>query len=99
MTALGLGIMLDRVILEAFHQYLGQPSPVMRPYIGSIHYIRRMGCETKVDEHGDISARSCLQGGNGMRAYEFATTVEPHNIFDGKVPADCIQRYINLHQR
>jgi len=29
----------------------------------------------------------------------FATTVEPHNIFHGKVPPDCIEKYINLHQR
>jgi len=28
-----LGIMSDKVILEAFHQYLGRPSPIMKPYI------------------------------------------------------------------
>ena len=57
-----LGIMSDRVILEAFHQYLGQASPAMRPYIGSVHYIGRMGCEAKVDPYGDIVARTCLGG-------------------------------------
>jgi len=53
------------------------------------------------------------RGGDFIRAHEelkmmtnavfrqagFATTVEPPNIFHGKIPPDCIEKYINLHQR
>ena len=105
--------MSDRVILEAFHQYLGKPSPVMQPYTGSTHFIGRMGREAVVDVYGDVVARSCLRGGDFIRAHEelkmmtnavftqggFTTTVEPPNIFHGKVPPDCIEKYVNLHQR
>ena len=34
-----------------------------------------------------------------FRQAGFATTVEAPNIFHGKVPADCIDRYLNLHRR
>ena len=44
-----LGIMSDRIILEAFHQYLGQESPVMKAYLHTDHYIGRRGHEQIVD--------------------------------------------------
>ena len=104
--------MLDRVILEAFHQYLGQASPAMRQFFGTTHYIGRWGKEDVVDAYGDVVARSYLREGDWIRGHDelkmmtnaifrqasFATTVEVPNIFHGKVPADCIERYLNLHQ-
>jgi len=65
-----LGIMSDKVMLEAFHQYLGQESPAMRPYLSGDHFIGRRGCEQVVDRYGDAVARSNLQGGDFIRAHE-----------------------------
>ena len=57
-----LGIMTDKVILEAFHQYLGQPSPAIRPFLYRTHYIGRRGMEDEVDTYGDVVDRTMLNG-------------------------------------
>lgn len=56
--------MSNRVILEAFHQYLGQASPAMRPFVGTTQYIGRYGKEDVVDEYGDVVARCSIKGGD-----------------------------------
>jgi len=55
-----LGIMSNQVILEAFHQCIGQASPAMRPFVGTTHYIGRYGKEAVDDEYGDVVARSSI---------------------------------------
>jgi len=102
--------MTDKVILETFHQYLGQPSPAMRPFLYRTHYIGRRGMEDEVDKYGDVVARTMLNGGDFGRVHDelkmmmnaifrqagFATTMKPPNLFHGKVPGDCIKAYLRL---
>ena len=102
--------MTDKVILEAFHQYLGQPNPEMRPFLYQTHYIGRKGTEDEVDQYGDVVARMMLNDGDFVKAHDglklmmnaifrqagFSTTIEPPNLFHGKVPGDCIKAYLRL---
>lgn len=107
LTALSdiLGIMLDRVILEAFHQYLEQASLVTQTYVEGKRYIGRCGCESVVDVYGDVVTRSNLGGGDYNQAHDELKTMansisgqaEPHNIFYGKISGERIERYMNLH--
>lgn len=84
----------------------------MRPFVGT-HYIGRYGNEDVVDEYGDVVARCSIKGGDWIRGHDelkmmtnavfkqagFETTVEVPNIFHEKAPSDCIDRYLNLHQK
>ena len=108
-----LGIMSDKVILEAFHQYLGQASPAMRPYLNGDHFIGRRGYEQVVDKYGDSVAACNLRGGDYHRTHDeiqymynaifkqarYATSVQPPNIFHGKVPGECIDKYLTLYHK
>ena len=108
-----LGIMSDKVILEAFHQYLGRPSPIMKPYTHQQHFIGRKGYEQVVDEYGDSVAASNLRGGDYIRAHNeiqtminaifrqagFSTSIQPPNIFHGKVPNLCLKKYLKLQRK
>ena len=49
--------MSDKLILEAFHQYLGHAGPAMGPFIHTPHYIGRKGRHDVVDNFGDVVAR------------------------------------------
>ena len=53
-----LGIMSDKVVLEAFHRYLGLEIPATRPFISRPHWIGRRGKEQYVDAYGDAVARA-----------------------------------------
>lgn len=100
-----MGIMLDKVMLEAFHLYLGQASSVMRPYFNGDHFILRRGYEQVVDEYRDSVAALNLRDGHYHRAHDnlklmsnaifcqarFSSSVEPLNIFHGKVTGDLYE--------
>ena len=45
-----LGIQSDDVMIESIYQYLGLPSPAMKPFIEKQHYIGRRNRCQKVDE-------------------------------------------------
>ena len=108
-----LGIMKDEILLEAFHQYLGQPSPAMKPFIHQPHYIGRRSRNQVVDKYGDSVARSFLLGGDFIRAHNeletlvkkifqragLQTTMQPLNIFHGKIPGPAMARYNSLHAK
>ena len=106
-----LGIINDDAILECFHQHLGLPRPAMCPYVDTPHYIGRRGREMVVDVYGDVVARAMMSGGDFIRSHEelkgmmaaifrqsgYAVSVEPPNIFHGKVPVIYLKRYLDNH--
>ena len=108
-----IGIQGDKVLIEAAHTYLGQPSPGMKPYTNTTHYIGRRGHEEVVDQYGDVVARCSLKGGDFWRAHEdiqnivrdmmkkagMAVSTHPPNIFHGKIPGQLLDKYLNLHRR
>ena len=64
-----LGIQSDDVMLESIHQYLGLPSPAMKPCIDKQQYIGRRNRCQNVDEYGEAVARAQIQGRNFLRAH------------------------------
>ena len=106
-----LGIINDDAILECFHQHLGLHSPAMKPYVDTPHYIGRKGREMEVDVYGDVVARAMMPGGDFIKSHEelkrmmaaifrqsgFAVSVEPPNIFHGKIPVTYLNKYLDNH--
>jgi len=104
-----LGIMHNRVLHEAFTQYLALPSPAMVPFCDPLlpHWIGRAGKVQLVDEYGDSVARTEVNGGDWIRLHEqlkglwddifrkggFYTTKEARNIFHGIVPWKFLKLY------
>ena len=104
-----LRIMQDRVLHEAFGQYLALPSPAMVPFCDPLlpHWIGRAGNEQLVEKYGDLVARAEVNGGDWIRSHEqlnglwddifrkggFYTTKEARNIFYGIVPWKFLKLY------
>ena len=106
-----LGIMNDKVISECFAQYLGLPSPAMRPFVGQ--YIGRANRSQVVDENGNSVANALLSGADFARGHDvmklicrdmfkkagLATAVEVKNMFHGLVPEEAMRRYVTDFER
>ncbi len=106
-----LGILPDKVLLEAFAQYMAQPSPAMRPFTqpGREYFISRDRKEQPADKYGDAVARVEVNGGDHIRLHEqlkicwngmmrkagFATTMVARNIFHGSVEWEYLKKYVD----
>ena len=64
-----LGIMQDKIFLEAISQYLGQPSPAMKPFTHKPYYIGKRSKAQVVDEYGDAVARAQIKGGHFLKSH------------------------------
>ena len=101
-----LDIMSDDVLLEGFHQYLGQPSPEMQPFLHKPHYIGSQSRHQTVDKYGISVARAQLGGGDFNHAHGalelimkgilkkagMFISIQPSHMFHGKVPGPAIEQ-------
>ena len=100
------GIMPDKIVTEVFAHYMGcLPSPAMKPFNDSTHYIGRDGQE--IDQYGDSVARARLCGGDWQRShydmqqYLLADIMRKGclSMFSNIIPADMHREYQQLHTR
>ena len=105
------GIMPDKILIEVFAHYMGLPSPAMKPFNATPHYIGRDG--QQIDQYGDAVARARLCGGDWQRSHYdlqylladimrkgcLSVDVEAQNMFSNIVPEDIHREYQRSHTR
>ena len=105
------GIIPDKIIIEVFAHYMSLPSPAMKPFNATTHYIGRDG--QQVDQYGDAVARAKLCGGDWQHSHydlqylladimqkgSLLVDVEAQNMFSNIVPEDVHREYQRSHTR
>jgi hypothetical protein len=105
-----IGFLSDSIFPEVFTQYLGLPSPAVRPFIGQ--YIGTPSQVYQVDDYGNhLAVHSHLPGyghtgfhmrmqtliGEMAKAAGLEPVLEALNIFHGKVSGDSLRAYYQAY--
>ena len=104
-------IMPYKIIIEVFAHYMSLPSPAMKPFTTTTHYIGRDS--QQIDQYGDAVARARLCGGDWQRSHYdlqyllsdimqkgcLSVDVEAQNMFSNLIPEDTHREYQRSHTR